>query len=186
MTQQTKIWLSLIFLAMIIFSCEPATESSGPDAGPAPTPNSISNNNEGSSSDGGDERQGAEGGDEDDLDEETAFAELMLEFKSVLNDDMVSPKWTNISTWENACVDARSVEAQAKLLIEFETGILWSGVSSRWKGRRASWFSDVENAGTLFELGRLLAELETNVTWESVDQSWRQRRASWIKEVTQL
>ncbi|MCH2022267.1 MAG: hypothetical protein MK207_07260 [Saprospiraceae bacterium] len=117
---------------------------------------------------------------------ESQFASLMLQFKSVLIDNMISPQWTDIHEWEQACLSATSVREQAELLLIFEIGILWEGVSPNWYSRRASWISDVKNASSAFELGRLLAELETNVTWDSVDNSWREYREGWLKDATSL
>ena len=117
---------------------------------------------------------------------ESEFSALMLQFKSILIGDMISPKWTDIAEWENVCLTVTSVKEQINLLLIFEAGILWEGVSPNWYSRRASWMSDVKNARSEFELGRLLAELETNVTWDSVDESWRQLRDEWLKDATSL
>ncbi|MDC0230437.1 hypothetical protein OAK19_00590 [Aureispira] len=117
---------------------------------------------------------------------ESKFASLMLQFKAVLIDDMISPQWTDIDEWEQSCLSTSSIKEQIELLLIFEVGILWEGVSPNWYSRRSSWMSDVKNASSEFELGRLLAELETNVTWDSVDKSWRQLREEWLKDATSL
>ena len=91
---------------------------------------------------------------------------------------------TAIALTVPVAVSAQMMRGEAQGLLEFETAVKWSQVSSDWRERRPSWMSDVKNAGTPQELGKLAVELESAMGWPSVQPSWRQARPGWVKMMT--
>jgi len=78
-----------------------------------------------------------------------------------------------------ASAAARLPEAQG--LLEFETAVKWSKVSSDWVSRRPTWVNEVSAAASPEEVGRLALELETAMGWPSVQDSWHQDRPVWAQ-----
>src|SRR5215470_18848071 len=70
-------------------------------------------------------------------------------------------------------VSSREATAQDRLprvtqgLLLFETNVLWSAVSGKWRGRRDGWIADVRSASMPRELANYLVELETAMGWNS-------------------
>jgi hypothetical protein len=79
---------------------------------------------------------------------------------------------------------AQMVRGEAQGLMELETAVKWSQVSSAWRDRRPSWLNDVKNAETPQEIGTLAVELESAMGWGSVRPAWKRTRPGWVKMMT--
>ncbi len=79
-------------------------------------------------------------------------------------------------------LDSALAAAPAKPLVELESHIQWSAVSSAWKDLRAGWVTKTSGCDEAACVGIQLLKLEENVEWKAVNPKWAARRPDWVKE----
>ncbi len=119
----------------------------------------------------------------------STFGELLIEVESSMqSESMEREKWPQRKvSWEQDVKNAQNdVGVLKKLLVEFETSILYGAQKPNWRDRREGWLSSVSNAGSISNLRDLLMELEGSFTFSTQQADWQEKRGDWIRRLQDL